>query len=117
MKPIVHSVLNHRPKPGFLWQMMNGGTGLWADVAGYNGTAKWAVSSQADCAITLRDSCRSDSKQQTGALNYVPPTNKSRAWCGQILAFKDFQEHLASFLLMRGPCMFTSAPLFYDSAN
>eukprot|EP01043_Picozoa_sp_COSAG02_P039380 COSAG02_NODE_3104_length_7366_cov_7.224302_5_plen_189_part_00 len=98
MKPIVHSVINHQAKPGFLWQMMNGGTGIWADVAGYNGTGRWAVSSQADCASTLRDSCRADSKQQTGALNYVPQTNKS----GQTLGFKDFQEHLAAFLLMRG---------------
>eukprot|EP01051_Picozoa_sp_SAG22_P023452 SAG22_NODE_6058_length_908_cov_1.138443_1_plen_211_part_00 len=85
------------------WQMMNGGGGIWAEVAGYNGTGRWSVTSQADCAATVRDACRADSKQQTGAFNYVPPNNKSNAWSGQTLAFKDFDEHLAAFLLMRGP--------------
>ena len=101
MKPMVQSVLTNKGKPGFIWQMMNGGSGIWADVAGYTGTGKWSVSSQQDCAATMRDACRADSKQQTGALNYVPPTNKSLAWSGQTLAFRDFEEHLAAFLRAR----------------
>ena len=102
MRPMVHSILNHEP-PGFIWQMMNGGSGIWADVAGFKGSSKWSVTGKADCAATLRDACRADSKQQTGAFRYLPPNNKTLARSGQTLGFIDFAEHLAAFMLMRGP--------------
>ena len=78
MQPMVDSIVNHPKKPGFIWQMMNGGGGIWKDVANYTGTGEWQPS-KATCAATLRDACRADSKQQTGAFNYVPPNVRPTA--------------------------------------
>ena len=94
MKPMVHAILEHG---GFIWQMTNGGGGIWKEVANYTGTGRWSVGGKADCAATLRDACRADSKQQTGTLIYDLGLNRTNM---QLL---DFEQHLASFLLMRGP--------------
>jgi hypothetical protein len=109
MKPIIAAVLNNTKKPGFVWQMMNGGTGLWAEVAGYTGTGHWSFREprpdNKTCIELLRDGCRADSKQQTGTFNYIPPTNHSNLpnFHNQTLVMQSFKEHLAAFLLMRGP--------------
>ena len=94
MRPMVQAILDHQ---GFIWQMSNGGSGLWAEVANYTGSGPWAVRGRSDCAATLRDACREGSKQQTGTLIYHMGLNSTSM---QII---DLKQHLASFLLMRGP--------------
>lgn len=92
--------------------MMNGGTGLWAEVAGYTGKGRWSFREprpdNETCIALLRDGCRADSKQQTGTFNYIPPTNHSNVpnFYNQTLVMQSFKEHLAAFLLMRGPFAF-----------
>ena len=96
MQPMVKNILDHK---GFIWQMTNGGSdAVWQAVSGCttcNGS--WAVESQATCAATLREACSETSKQQLGALNYQIKLNKTTG-----AVDTHFQQHLASFMLMRG---------------
>ena len=109
MQPMVKNILDHK---GFIWQMTNGGSdAVWQAVSGCttcNGS--WAVESQATCAATLREACSETSKQQLGALNYQIKLNKTTG-----AVDPHFQQHLASFMLMRGKfawfgCKYSSLP-------
>ena len=79
---------------GFTWQMMvNNGHG--------SGSALWyRVIKGGGCAAQLRAACQADSLEQTGALNY---DLASKAGPNHTMSLIDFYEHLASFMLIRGP--------------
>jgi hypothetical protein len=78
---------------GFTWQMMvNNGHG--------SGSALWyRVMKGSGCAAQLRAACQPDSLEQVGALNYDLASGHNTSTMSLI----DFDEHLASFLLIRGP--------------
>ena len=78
---------------GFTWQMMvNNGEG--------SGSAMWyRVNKGWGCAAQVRAACHPDSMEQTGALNY----DLDSAVANGTMFLPDFDEHLASFLLIRGP--------------
>ena len=57
------------------------------------------------CAAQLRAACQADSLEQVGALNY---DLASKSGPNRTMSLIDFEQHLASFMLIRGP---SSAPL------
>eukprot|EP01052_Picozoa_sp_SAG31_P009045 SAG31_NODE_467_length_15267_cov_13.792919_21_plen_264_part_00 len=92
---------------GFLWQMFNGGQDtVWRAVSGCTNCSRFTQPkiTRDSCAATLREACRPTSMQQLGALRYTVEMNKTCSdnnldGCVVI----DLHQHLASFLLMRGP--------------
>eukprot|EP00729_Bicosta_minor_P007325 gene7325-2369_t len=78
---------------GFTWQMMvNNGEG--------SGSAMWyRVNKGYGCAAQLRAACDPNSMEQTGALNYDLASSVANG----TMSLLDFNQHLASFLLIRGP--------------
>ena len=65
-----------------------------------SGSALWyRVNKGWGCAAQVRAACNPQSMEQTGALNYDLASGVTNG----TMFLPDFNEHLASFLLIRGP--------------